>query len=542
MIGNPDDFILSIDKHITTIILYWQFSLFGKNMAPTKGKKTFGSAEAWTLFREAGYAKPTHLQQRMIPLILKGRDVAVEAEGDSGKTAAFILPLLAKLKRGKAGIKAIVLTSSTENSHKVFREFRRFIKSGKRPSIIAFGFQGQEKKEHIMLSRNPDVVIGTPNKVIDHIRRGNIDFSNLQSVVIDRTENPEHPGFVEDILFIFSKLPQKKQTILVSHSLDNDSEKLVPLLRRPTVLPVSTWRQLAVATRDIFMQVDQQRKLSAAVDLTLAEPMESLLVQGDDPRQASRLNKLMRSHHLDSALLLDNLSPQQQNKVCQNFSVGKVPILISTFKTACSKNLRWVTHVINLAVAPRPESYKPHSFVLEKIYTLAEDYERFKERIKVDAEKSTPPSEDQVFRGMIRQILKQIKEEENPEDLNHYRKIVRRNVPLTLRSYFTAYMLKRSLAGATKKRQSTKKTKLFLSMGKNHKVFPRDLIQLFMDRLKANRSQIHDIKVLDNYSFVEVDFSLGERAIKELSGIEFKGRKLAVNYARKREDKRERDR
>jgi ATP-dependent RNA helicase DeaD len=79
-------------------------------------------------------------------------------------------------------------------------------------------------------------------------------------------------------------------------------------------------------------------------------------------------------------------------------------------------------------------------------------------------------------------------------------------------------------------------------MGKNRKVFPRDLIQLFMDRLKADRSQIHDIKVLDNYSFVEVDFSLGERAIKELSGIEFKGRKLAVNYARKREDKRERDR
>jgi ATP-dependent RNA helicase DeaD len=511
-------------------------------MAPTKGKKTFGSAEAWTLFREAGYAKPTHLQQRMIPLILKGRDVAVEAEGDSGKTAAFILPLLVKLKRGKTGIKAIVLTSSTENSHKVFREFRRFVRSGKRPSIFAFGFQGQEKKEHRVLSRNPDVVIGTPNKVIDHIRRGNLDFSNLQSMVIDRTENPEHPGFVEDILFIFSKLPQKKQTILISHSLEKDSERLLPLLRHPTVLPASTWRQTAVQTRDIFIQVDQQRKLSVTVDLTLAEPMESLLVQSDDPRQASRLNKLMRSHHLDSALLLDNLSPQQQNKVCQNFSVGKVPILISTFETACSKNLRWVTHVINLAVPPRPESYKPHSFVLEKIFTLAEDYERFKERIKVDAEKSTPPSEDQVFRGMIRQILKRIKEEENPEDLNHYRNIFRRNVPLTLRSYFTAYMLKQSLAGEKKKKQSSGITKLFLSMGKNRKVFPRDLIQLFMDRLKAERSQIHDIRILDNYSFVEVDSSLGERAIKELSGIEFKGRKLAVNYARKREDKRERAR
>ncbi len=508
-------------------------------MAPTRGKRTFGSAEAWTLFREAGYAKPTHLQQRLIPIILKGKDVAVEAEGDSGKTAAFILPLSVKLKRGKAGIKAIVLTSSTENSHKVFREFRRFIRSGKRPSVFAFGFEGQEKKEHRMLSRNPDVVIGTPNKVIDHIRRGNLDFSSLQTVVIDRTENPEHPGFVEDILFIFSKLPQQKQTILISHSLQRDTERLVSLLRHPAVLPVSTWRQLAVPTRDVFMQIEPRQKLAVAVDLVLAEPMGSLLIQSDDPGQAAQLSKLMRAHHLDSALLLEKLSVPQQNKVCQNFSVGKVPILISTFETACSKNLRWVTHVINLAVPPRPESYKPRSFVLEKVFTFAEDYERFKEMIKVDAERSTPPSEDQIFRGMIRQILKRIKEEENPEDLNQYRNIIRKNVPLTLRSYFSAYLFKQSLAGEKRKKKSSKITKLFLSMGKNRRVFPRDLIQLFMDRLKAERSQIHDIKVLDNYSFVEIDSSLGERAIKELSGIEFKGRKLAVNYARKREDKRE---
>jgi RNA recognition motif-containing protein len=157
--------------------------------------------------------------------------------------------------------------------------------------------------------------------------------------------------------------------------------------------------------------------------------------------------------------------------------------------------------------------------------------------MKVDAEKGNPPSEDQVVQGMIRRILQKIKEEEDPETLNQYRSMVRKNVPLTLRSYFTAYLFKQSL-GSAKKGRGAKVTKLFLSMGKNRRLFPRDLIQLFMDRLKAQRSQIHEIKILDNYSFVEVDSSLGERAIKELSGIEFKGRKLAVNYARKREDKR----
>ncbi len=509
-------------------------------MALTKGKRSFGSAEAWTLFRQAGYEKPTHLQQRLIPLILKGKDVAVEAEGDSGKTAAFILPLLVKVKRGKPGIKAIVLTSSTENSHKIFREFKRFARSGTKPSFFAFGFEGLEKKEHRMLSRNPDVVIGTPNKVIDHIRRGNLDFSGLQTVVIDRSENTEHPGFVEDILFIFSKLPQKKQTILISSTLEKDSERLVSLLRRPITLPISSWRQLAAPVRDRFIEVTGEQKISSVIKLILAEPMESLLIQSVESNEAIKVNKQIRGHNVSAALLLDTLSPQQQNKVCQNFSVGKVPILVSTFDTACRKNLRWVTHVINLAVPLRPDSYKPRSFVLRQAITLGtiEDCNRLKEKLKVEAERSELPSEDQVFRGMIQQILKKIKEEEDPQILNHYRSIIRKSVPLTLRSYFAAYLFKQTLAGS-KKKKSSKLVKLFLSMGKNRKVFPRDLIQLFMERLKAQRSQIHDIKILDNYSFIEVDAALGEQAIGELSGIEFKGRRLTVNYARKRESRRD---
>lgn len=306
------------------------------------------------------------------------------------------------------------------------------------------------------------------------------------------------------------------------------------------MLPMSTWRQLATPVRDRFIEVEEDRRISSVIELVLAESMESLLIQSAEPSEAIKISKQMRSQGLGAALLLDTLSPQQQNKVCQNFSVGKVPILVSTFDTACKKNLRWVSHVINLQAPPRSESYKPRSFVLGQAITLGtlEDYNRLKENLKVEVEKSELPSQDQVFRGMIQQILQNIKEEEDPQILNQYRKVIRKSVPLTLRSYFTAYLFKQTLAGG-KKKKSSKLVKLFLSMGKNRKVFPRDLIQLFMDRLKAQRSLIQDIKILDNYSFVEVDASLGEAAIKELSGIEFKGRKLTVNYARKQGSRRE---
>jgi ATP-dependent RNA helicase DeaD len=507
-------------------------------MALTKTKKNFGSAEAWNLFREAGYVKPTRIQQRLVPLILTGKDVAVEAEGDSGKTAAFILPVLMKLKRGRAGIKAVVLTSSTENSRKTFREFRRFIRSGSKHSIFAFGFEGLEKKEHRILARNPDVVIGTPNKIIDHIRRGNLDFSNLQTVVIDSGKNIEHPGFVEDILFIFSKLTQKKQTILVSSNLERDSESLTSLLKRPTVVPISSWRQVDASVRNFFTETTD--KQAAVVELIFAQSMESLLVQCSGAGEVKQTYKKLQKLNLGAVYLLDTLTNQQQNKVCQTFSVGKARILVCTYEAGCKKNLRWVTHVINFSLPPNPESYKPRSFVLQQVTTLAaaEEYNQLKEMIKVQIEKKNLPSEGEVFRGAISQIIKQIKEQEDPEELNHYRGIIRKNVPLTMRSYFSAYLFKESFA--EKKKKTSKSVKLFMSMGKNRKVFPRDLIQLFQNRLGAKRSQIHEIKVLDNYSFVEVDASLAERAITELSGLEFKGRSLTVNYARRRESHRSR--
>jgi ATP-dependent RNA helicase DeaD len=506
-------------------------------MALTQRKRSFGSAEIWNLFREAGYVKPTHLQQRLIPLILRGRDVAVEAEADSGKTVAFILPLMVKLKRGKAGIKAIVLTSTTDNSLKVYREFRRFIRSGKSLSVFALGLEDQERKEHRILAKHPDVVIGIPSKIIDHIRRGNLHFPNLQVAVIDRAEAVESPGFVEDVRFIFSKFPQKKQTILICSTLAGDNEQLIPLLRHPYTVPMSSWRQLNCPVENIFIDTAGNNRLEAAIKLILAEPMETLLIQSASADNVRAIAKRIKDHHLDAACLLGSLTVAQQNKVCQTFSVGRVPILVGTFEEVGKRNLRWVTHVINLDPPPDPDSYKPRSFVLQKVITLGsgDQQNRLKEKLDMHVEKQELPGEEKVLQGAIQQILKRIREEEEPNTLNRYRSIIRRNVPFTLRSYFAAYLFKSSFTPETKKR--LKFVKLFLSMGKNRKVFPKDLIQLFMQRLQLGRAQIGEIKVLDNYSFVEIDQNLAERAIRELSGLQFKGRSLAVNYARTREQK-----
>jgi ATP-dependent RNA helicase DeaD len=495
------------------------------------------------MFKRAGYAKPTPLQQRVIPLLLRGKDVSVEVEGDSGKTAAFILPLLARLRKGKTGIKAVVLTSSAEKTRKVFREFGRYLGSGRKIEIFAFGPEGLEKKEYRGLAKRPDVVIGTPNRVIDHIRRGNLDLSAVQMVVIDWTEKAENPGFAADALFVFSKLPQKKQTILLVPSLNGETAPVQALLRHPVVLPLSSWKRESAPPRELVLEAPEAEWPDALVRLILAERPDALLIQCPTDRVARKIHKRLKDSGLEALLLLASLSEEQQNRVCQAFSVGQVSILVTTFTAAQRRQLRWVTDVMNLGPPPGPDSYKPRSFMLRQLITLGSEDQlaRTKETLDVNTEKKELPAKEQVFEGLVKDVLGKVSEED-PETLKHYRNLFRKQVPLPMRAYVAAYLLKQSLpAGpavqAPARPAQIEFMKLFISMGRNRGIFPRDLVQLFMKRLSASRSQIGAVKVMDNYSFVDIDSSLAERAIKELSGLELKGKTLAVNYARKKESK-----
>lgn len=129
-------------------------------------------------------------------------------------------------------------------------------------------------------------------------------------------------------------------------------------------------------------------------------------------------------------------------------------------------------------------------------------------------------------------ILKTIRQTEDADQLNRYRQVFKRHVPIFMRSYVAAYLFKKSLDNFVAAPSET--TKLFVSIGKNRQVYAKDIIKLFMDRLGIQRSQIGEVKVLDSYSFVDIGLDHAQEAISKLSGINFRGRRLSVNLARKR--------
>jgi hypothetical protein len=158
------------------------------------------------------------------------------------------------------------------------------------------------------------------------------------------------------------------------------------------------------------------------------------------------------------------------------------------------------------------------------------------ETVFVKSTNTNNSSQADVVKGTINNILTNIRQKADPDELNRLKKIVRKNVPLHLRSYFTAYLLK-ELMGKIRDKTDVFTT-LFVSIGKNRRVYPKDLADLFLQTLNLSRSDIGEIKVFDSYSFVEISLDHAANAISKLSGSNFRGRRITVNTAKKKENRK----
>ncbi len=508
-------------------------------------------AEALSLVREAGYHDLTSFQRKVVPLIARGKDTVVEYSYQRGKTVAFILPLLLRLKENGSGIKAIVLASNTDDLNKIFYEFKRFHLQGSRSrqeSLIRVkshsenqGFltvllseENEIRTEVRSFSREPDIVISSPERLIDHIRRGNVLFSDDLRVVI--TIKEIEPGFLEDLQFIYSKLPSKRQTVIFSPASEHPENWSI--LRRPKVLrDLASVRRLKKADH-FLLEVEEERKRSVLLDLIASQNLSPLLVLCEEEESAADLVRFLKKNKLNARRMHQAGSKKNSDL--------DADVYILADQSAGSRAFTQIKVLINYDPPRDAESYERRcSYLMEgpqKIFTFAGEHQTFnqnqiQEMLKVRVQNREEPTEEDIIKGSIESIIKIIKEQEDPDELNHFRRIVRKHVPVFLRSYFMAYLFKQSLGKHVAKPE--KFTTLFISIGKNRRVYPRDLVSLFMSNLKINRSDIGVIKIFDNYSFLDISLDHATDAISSLSGTNFRGRRITVNRARKRNDSRD---
>jgi len=308
--------------------------------------------------RALGYEAPTPIQREAIPPILASRDVIGTAQTGSGKTAAFLLPILQRLMHKAPGkTRALVLSPTRELAAQTDAAFRGFAKGTRLRAHAVYGGVGMAPQEHA-LRGGVDVVVATPGRLLDHMGRRNADFRGLEVLVLDEADRMLDMGFLPDVRRIVDALPRERQTLLFAATMPPEIEGLSrSIMRDPVRISVSPPYRPPPTIRHEVFPVPQHLKTALLVRLLGREDMMSVLVFVRTKRRADRVARQVAQDGFPVARIHGDRSQSQREMALEGFRSGRHQILVATDVAARGLDVEGITHVINYDVPPVPTDY-----------------------------------------------------------------------------------------------------------------------------------------------------------------------------------------
>lgn len=302
-----------------------------------------------------GFSTPTPIQDQAIPKIMSGYDVVGVANTGTGKTAAFLIPLINKIYLN-GNSRALIIAPTRELAVQIDKEFQSFSQGLGIYSVTCIGgvpIYGQINK----LQKNPHFVIGTPGRLLDLENRRKIDFGSFDSIVLDEVDRMLDMGFIQDINQIISKFPKNRQSLFFAATLD---EKVKGVMRKFITNPVMISVKTADASENVHQDVIElkgRNKSDALCDLLNQEEVSKTLIFMRTKRSADVLHKNLSEVGFQTAVLHGNKSQNQRQRSLDQFGQGRVNILIATDVASRGIDVDDITHVINYDL---PESYEAY--------------------------------------------------------------------------------------------------------------------------------------------------------------------------------------
>ncbi|PYS51648.1 MAG: hypothetical protein DMF68_03850 [Acidobacteria bacterium] len=305
-----------------------------------------------------GYTEPTPIQRQAIPIILKGTDLIGCAETGTGKTAAFLLPILQRINETeRPGVRVLILAPTRELALQIETNYKELApkKSARCVSIIGGASMGRQTEA---LRRGATIVIATPGRLLDHMERGLIDLSRVEVLVLDEADRMLDMGFWPSIRRILAALPTKRQTLLFSATMSSAIEEIArKTMRQPQLVEVNKRGRAAVMVEQMAYAVETASKTALLLDLLERERFERVLVFTRTRRGAERLSHILRAReHKVNRIHADRTQPQREQAL-RDFKAGHTRVLIATDIAARGIDVDSISHVINYDVPAQAEDY-----------------------------------------------------------------------------------------------------------------------------------------------------------------------------------------
>jgi ATP-dependent RNA helicase DeaD len=488
------------------------------------------SREIGKAIEDMGFEEPTPIQALAIPLIQAGHDVTAQAQTGTGKTAAFGIPLIEKIDASHRTVQAIVLCPTRELAIQIAEEFSELLTHLQRITVLpVYGGQPIDRQLRALHS-GVHIVIGTPGRVMDHLRRRTLSLDAVSTVVLDEADQMLDMGFRDDIELILKKVPQKRQTLLFSATLPQpiiDISKR--FMNKPEFVRVEYAELTVPQTEQSYIEVKEREKLDVLCRLIdIADP-HLLIIFCNTKRRAEELAGKVKARGYRAEELHGDLKQSQRDRVMGGFRKGTIEILIATDVAARGIDVEDVDMVINYDVPQDVEYYvhrigrtgragksgKAITFVAPKDFTKLREIQHY---AKIQIPRIPIPTQSDVAETRTRTMLEKVRETINAGGMETYIRIIEKETEGDLSTIdIAAALLKLQMEHGTddvpEKREEVDfadtgaepgMVRFFLGVGRIHKVAPKDIVGAIAGETGIPGKAIGAIRILDSYSFVEI--------------------------------------
>ncbi len=511
------------------------------------------SAPILEALKELGYDEPTPIQEQAIPAMLSGNDVMAQAQTGTGKTAAFALPIIQRLTPERAP-QALVLAPTRELAMQVAEAMFRYGKQSGVRVIPVYGGQPIERQLRA-LARGVQVVVGTPGRIMDHMRRGTLALDHISTVVLDEADEMLDMGFAEDIEYILQHTPATRQTALFSATMPEGVMSLAQRYTRdPQRISVVSEQLTAPRTKQVYYEVLARDKLDALCRILDVETPASAMIFCRTRAEADHLGESLQGRGYLAEVIHGDLSQAMRERVLKRFREGQVELLVATDVAARGLDIADVSHVINYDVPGDPEGYvhrigrTGRAGKTGLAITLATPRERRQmqiieratrsriQRMKLPSLADVAARRREAFREALREVLEgggldpyvlMVEEMAEHADVVELAAAAFKLLLNEVEQEDTLVSVEGDGAGA-----EPGMTRLFLDAGRFDRLRPADIVGAIANEIGIPGKQIGAIDIYDRFSFVEVPSEQAQRVVRGLSGVSLRGRPVRVSLAK----------
>ncbi|MBL0386388.1 DEAD/DEAH box helicase [Tumebacillus sp. ITR2] len=307
---------------------------------------------------EMGFESATPIQSETIPLALQGNDVIGQAQTGTGKTAAFVIPTLSRIDKNRNAIQVLIIAPTRELAIQVADETAKLGKFSRVNVLPVYGGQPIDRQIKA-LKRNPEFIIGTPGRLLDHIRRKTIRLQDVSTVILDEADEMLDMGFLEDIEAILAEVPnEERQTLLFSATMPDPIRRLAErFMKSPQIVKIQPQGVTAPKIAQIYYEVADKNKVDALTRLLDVEDPELGVIFCRTKKGVDELQKLLQARGYLASGLHGDMTQRERDQVMHQFRQGTIDLLIATDVAARGLDVEGVSHVINYDIPQDVDSY-----------------------------------------------------------------------------------------------------------------------------------------------------------------------------------------